>query len=924
MRLKDHIKHTPIPYDLKAGQEVAHKCGLKPGGVSFDFICAVAGCSPYLCTLLQKERDWVAHLWNKDPSEAFKILLKDVKDTSLGVDLRQAKRRVALLVALCDLGGVWTLQDVTQTLTMFADFAVERSLRYLVRQEIERGKLPEPVSIDPKTCAGIFVLAMGKMGAHELNYSSDIDLICLFDETRYAPEHLADIRPVFIRIVKNLCKLLSEITSEGYVFRTDLRLRPNPAVTPVCISAAAALSYYETEGRTWERAAFIKARPCAGDIAAGERFLQTLRPFVWRKYLDFAAIQDAHDMRLRIQTHKGLKGPIKLQGHDLKLGRGGIREIEFFAQTNQIIAGGRDDTLRCRETVRALGALAKAGWVNDSMVQYLVSAYEIHRSHEHRLQMIGDVQTHSFPLKEEEIDRLARFCGADDTSVFCQDIEMRLVRTHHVIESFFTKKQTDTKQSTSKKYDDIFASWRSLSVFRSPRALEIFNVLKPRIAEQIEAARNPDEVLHHFEAFLSDLPAGVQLFSLFEANGQILDLVLDILATAPALATYLARNSKVLDVVLAGDFFDPLPSREILVQDLKTQLARSKDYEDRLNVIRRWMKEQHFRIGVLQLRHIADAFEASKSYSDLAAACIINLLPIVKEEFASKYGQISEGEMAVLAMGKLGSREMTATSDLDLIMIYDADNQAVSDGQRALPSSQYFARFAQTFVTALSSPTAEGKLYDVDMRLRPSGRKGPVATSLTAFKDYQKTQAWTWEHLALTRADVVAGPDALHQHVQSVHSNIVQTRRDSAKIYRDVRDMRARLAQTKSGNTSFWDIKEIPGGLLDIELLAQTFALIGHIKANAPQDQLSAAAKQDLISKHEGLHLIITHKLLSQIQHICRLLLTGSPDIKTLGQAGRAHILKATGFSNQTALETDMKSKITKSETIIQKYLQYG
>jgi glutamate-ammonia-ligase adenylyltransferase len=354
MMLKELIKQAPYAYDITHGTDTALEGGVS-AGASFDLVVGTAGCSPYLRGLIHKEQNWLTDIWEKEPEHTFQDILNQVDNSNLTVSLRTAKRRVALLTALCDLGGVWTLEEVTKALTDFADFAVHESLKHLVLAEIGRGKLPAEAGGDPEGCAGIIVLAMGKMGAYELNYSSDIDLICLYDDSRYKLDDLGEVRPHLIRIVQRMCKMLSDVTADGYVFRTDLRLRPNPSVTPVCISCASAMTYYETEGRTWERAAFIKARACSGDLKAGEQFLAGLKPFVWRKHLDFAAIEEAHDMRLRIREHKGLAGAIDLYGHNMKLGRGGIREIEFFAQTRQMIAGGRDDHLRDRRTVVSLG-----------------------------------------------------------------------------------------------------------------------------------------------------------------------------------------------------------------------------------------------------------------------------------------------------------------------------------------------------------------------------------------------------------------------------------------------------------------------------------------------------------------------------------------------------------------------------------------
>jgi glutamate-ammonia-ligase adenylyltransferase len=534
--------------------------------------------------------------------------------------------------------------------------------------------------------------------------------------------------------------------------------------------------------------------------------------------------------------------------------------------------------------------------------------------------MIGDLQTHNLPKNDSEMDRFARLSGYDDTALLKNEIKTRLQSVHDIIEAFFAPEQNDASSGLP-DYESVFTSWEVLPAFRSTRALDIFGRLKPRITKGIAASKNPEDALRHFETFIRGLPSGVQLFSLFDTNPPILDLVLDIIVTAPSLASYLSRNSGVLDAVLSGEFFQQLPNKDTLVKELQEALAASDDYEDQLNITRRWQKEHHFRLGVLQLRNIADAFEASLGYSELAQACLIGLLPIVEREFKRKHGSIQGGGIAILAMGKLGSDEMTVTSDLDLIVIYDPAGQEGSDGKRPLATVQYYARLTQALVTALSSPTSEGKLYEVDMRLRPSGRKGPVATSIASFENYQKNEAWVWEHLALTRACVVAGDAGVATQVEQIRTEILSKIQDPADIFTGVVEMRARLAEAKSKDKTIWEVKEVAGGLLDIELLAQAYALIGHISENDPKGQLALAAENNLISSPDALHLIETHSLLTQVQHTSRLLVSGEFDIETLGEAGLSHILSATGFDDRTTLEAALVSKTADAEAMILKYL---
>ncbi len=533
----------PRPYDPTAGADIAERFGGLGGPVP-GFLADVAACSPYLKGLMLQEADWLLAALAMEVEAVMPQVMAEVQALTveaLPVGLRQAKRRVALWTGLADLGGVWTLEQVTGALTALADAAVDLCLRRLVAEEIRRGKLPGAVAGDEATAGGMVALAMGKMGAAELNYSSDIDLVCLFDETRYVGVE-QEARASFIRVTRRMTAILSDITGEGYVFRVDLRLRPDASVTPVCISMSAAESYYEAEGRTWERAAYIKARPCGGDIAAGERFLTVLLPFVWRRHLDYAAIQDAHDMRLRIRSHRGLNGAVTVEGHDLKLGQGGIREIEFFTQTRQLIAGGRDPDLRARGTVPGLRALAAKGWLPEEVAEELIALYRQHRELEHRLQMVMDEQTHKMPASADGVARIAAFYGEEE-AVFRDGLLARLARVEALTEGFFAPGETEQGPELTDRARAIVDRWWHFPALRSERARAIFKRLRPVLLTRINRAANPDEALMALDGFLAGLPAGVQIFSLFDANPQLVDLIIDVASTAPDLARHLARNA---------------------------------------------------------------------------------------------------------------------------------------------------------------------------------------------------------------------------------------------------------------------------------------------------------------------------------------------------------------------------------------------
>jgi len=881
-----------------------------------ELIEGTAGCSPYLAGHLVKEVAWLSGAFD-DANVAVQSLFADLKQVApdvLPVALRRAKRKIAALTALGDLSGAWPLEKVTGTLSDFADLATHLAMRAAVGAEIRRKKLPGASEEDAETAGGLVALAMGKMGAGELNYSSDIDLICLFDESRYDPEDFGDARASLIRATRKMSAMLNDLTSEGYVFRTDLRLRPDPAVTPVCLGMEAAERYYESLGRTWERAAYIKARACAGDVQAGEQFLKALTPFVWRKHLDFAAIEDAHAMRLRIREHKGLGGPITLPGHHMKLGRGGIREIEFFTQTRQLIAGGRDPSLRVRGTVDGLKVLAEKGWITDGVRDALTSHYRFHREIEHRVQMVNDAQTHLLPGNDEGFERLACFVGRPLDELKA-DLSERLEEVHAMTEDFFAPDAAAPEQQHA--FDEaIIGRWPSYPAMRSERATEIFSRLRPTILGRLQQAAKPDEALVAFDGFLSGLPAGVQLFSLFEANPHLIDLLLDIAGTAPDLARHLSAHAKVFDAVIGGDFFADWLGEEALTDIFNAELAEFEDYESKLDTTRRQYKEWHFRIGVHHLRGLISAEEAGRQYADLAGAVLRALWPVVIDQFALKHGRPPGRGAILVGMGSLGAQRLNSRSDLDLIVIYDAAGDEFSEGRKPLASRTYYARLTQAMVTALSAPMAEGRLYEVDMRLRPSGNQGPVATSLESFRDYQTNSAWTWEHLALTRARVIAGPHDLGQEVENFRCALLGKSRNASQVFADTAEMRDKIAAAK-GQGGTWDAKLGVGKLQDIELVSQALALTSGTPVQSVVGGLSAGVSGGQITEAQFETLHQTYRLQWKIQAVTKLLSDKPLEPERIGQGGRAFLLRETLEETLESLEASLADKSNEAAEII-------
>lgn len=944
MNFASRITRSPVAFDPDLGAEAR---ALFPdlGGEIGDVIAGAGGCSPYLKMLMTRETDWILAAFDA-PETAVTTLFFHLRETGapdLPDALRRAKRRIALLTGLADLAGVWSLEEVTGALTRFADLAVELAMRATIGAEIKRGKMPGMGPDDLHDACGMVALAMGKMGAFELNYSSDIDLICLFDETRFERDDFHDARSSFVRATRRMAAMLNDLTGEGYVFRTDLRLRPDPAVTPVCISMEAAERYYESLGRTWERAAYIKARPAAGDLAAGGRFLDALKPFIWRKHLDFAAIQDAHDMRLRIRQHKGLGGAITLPGHDMKLGRGGIREIEFFTQTRQIIAGGRDPDLRCYGTCDGLAVLAQKEWITHEAAKTLSVHYRAHREVEHRVQMVNDAQTHRLPRSDEGLQRIACFMGVERATLEA-DLMQRLSEVHDLTEGFFAPDAADVsganapglqgEQETTDAPDDaddsfardLVAQWPSYPALRSQRATEIFRRLRPEILARLRTAANPQEAVLAFDGFLAGLPAGVQLFSLFEANPHLIDLLADIVGTAPELARHLSRNSSVFDAVIVGDFFAPWPGMAALKDELSKALNHEPDYENKLDLARRWAKEWHFRVGVHFLRGLIDADTAGAQYGDLAEASVGAIWPEVVAQFEAKHGKMPGRGACVIGMGSLGAGRLNAASDLDLIVIYDPQDADMSDGRRPLSVRPYFARLTQAMITAITAQMAQGRLYEVDLRLRPSGNKGPVATSWQSFQNYQEKDAWVWEHLALTRARVVAhGPssDELARDFETFRTRILAQNDPTRNVLGEVANMRTRIAAAKSPSGP-WEAKIGPGRMQDIELCAQAGALMSGLGTRDVETGLGGGVAIGWLSDADKDALVATYRLCWQMQVASKLLSEKPLDPDKIGQGAAVLVLRETSFDTLEEVSKALDKMCAKAQSIIETALSWA
>ncbi|MDG2243844.1 MAG: bifunctional [glutamine synthetase] adenylyltransferase/[glutamine synthetase]-adenylyl-L-tyrosine phosphorylase [Rhodospirillaceae bacterium] len=958
----------PRAYDLKQCEsyidkwdnEAAPNAGIKENSHLLDIpeitIAALVKClfgnSPFLSKAAIKNPQCFSRLIKQHPNDAWATFLnklyEDIRDSEYETEtlralLRQKKEEAALHIAICDISKLWDLFDVVSNLSDFADLCVSEAVNALLLSEEKKGNIELPDIENPQTGCGLFVLALGKLGAQELNYSSDIDLIVLFDTEALNYKGEKSPQEFAVKITKELVNILDERTADGYVFRTDLRLRPDPRSTAAAVSTEAAELYYESWGQNWERSALIKARVIAGDNIVGSAFLKRLEPFIWRKSLDFYAIQDIHSIKRQIYASKG-GHEIDVLGHDIKVGRGGIREIEFFVQIQQLIWGGRNPSLRETKTVEGLARLHDYDLIDERTSLELKESYIFLRTLEHRIQMINDEQTQRIPEDPGRAEAISVFLGYNDFSQFSDAVtnHLKVVERHYAnlfedapdltVDGNLVFTGTDHDPETlatltrlgfanPETISEIIRAWHTgkYRATKSTRSRQILTEIVPNLVSAFSKTTLPDRAFLKFDTFLKQLPAGVQLFSVFYAHPEILDLLADIMGDAPRLADYLNASSERLDYVLDPDFFENIAAASILSDDLGRILERASGYEAKLDACRRWTNDLRFRVGVQALRSLVTPAEGAKALSVIAETTINALVPHVRDEFASQFGQIQEADFAILAYGKLGSSELMPTSDLDLVFIYDSPtNSESSGGRRTLAASVYFMRLTQRIVSALSVLTAEGRLYEIDLRLRPSGDQGPIASSLEAFSKYQHEDAWIWEHLALTKARVVYSTGHLESQINQAIFKALKSKRTANEVANAISEMRVRIKQQYSDD-SILDIKHMAGGLMDTEFLVQFHTLLNHerLVSSFPHssiDALNILASKGLLEETDAHLLQFGLVLWNDLLWLLRLTLDSSTLSSEIPKGLEKRLLNVTLLPTREDLENriqEMREKIS-------------
>lgn len=815
-------------------------------------------------------------------------------DLPISSALRRAKARLALHVALGDLSGTLTLEQVTAALSSFADFSLDAAIRAAIEAVVP--------GAEPR---GFAAIALGKQGSNELNYSSDLDPILIFDpatlpcRTRDEPVETA------VRIARKLVEIMQNRDGDGYVFRIDLRLRPSPEATPLALPIGAAISYYESQALPWERAAFIRARVCAGDMALGEQFLSAIRPFVWRRGLDFGAIREIRGISRRIRDHYA-QGQTFGPGFDLKRGRGGIRECEFFAQIHQLIHGGRNSALRVSATVPALHALSTAGVFDEGDADALAAAYRLYRIIEHRLQMVDDQQTHSLPRDAEALTNVAQLHGLASGDAMLALLKPHVERVGRVYDALDGEvgdalprdpESLEAALSSSGLTDAVdiarrITGWRggAMRSLRSPAAQAALETVLPALIAALSKATDPRTAFNRLDSMIERLPSAINLFRLLEAQPQLLCLLADILCHAPTLASDLSRRADLIDGLIDASALDSAGS----VTEIASRLEHpdgSADLESRLDRVRHIVGEIRFALGAQIVAGASDPLEVAAGYARVAEAAVHAVANATIAAFETVHGKVAGRELAILALGRMGGAELTHASDLDLIYLFTGSHLGESDGAKPLGTVLYFNRLAQRVTAGLSVPTSGGALYEVDTRLRPSGAKGPLSVSLDGFARYQREEAWTWEHMALTRARVIYGSTAARAEAGAAITSILMQPRDNASLIADARKMRADIAAHKPPRTNL-DVKLVSGGLVDLE-----FAV------HASQLRYRRAITPYLGDAIEALDMPLgvseAHRLLTRLLVCMRLM---APDLETPSEGTCAVIARACGSEGWAAL----------------------
>ncbi len=846
--------------------------------------------------------------------------------------LRLLRRREAVRIAWRDLAGWADLFEVMTVMSELGDVCIDGALTWLhAAQVAERGAAIGEHSGEPTS---MVVLGLGKLGGHELNFSSDVDLMFAYPEQGQT----SGARPLsnhefFARLGRRLINVLSEATADGFVFRVDMRLRPNGNSGPLALSFDAMEHYYQTHGREWERYALIKARVVAGERMTGEGLLVRLRPFVFRKYLDYGAVQAIREMKVLINRELQRKG----MQDNIKLGPGGIREIEFIGQSFQLIRGGREPSLQERSILTVLERLARDAHLNQATSDELSAAYRFLRDTENRLQMMADRQTHELPRELLEQARLALAMGFDGWRSFEAALRDHMARVQRHFDEVLAVSAAVQRSDADQ---DLSALW--LGAVDEDAAVRLlaergFDQPQEALGSIRELRRSPayiafssagrarmDQLMPLVVAAAAKLDApGVtlgRLINVIEAIGRrsaYLVLLVEnptalaqltrLCAASPWVANWISQNPVLLDELLDPVRLYAPPSPQALERELRERLLHVEpdDLEMQMEMLREFRHGHVLRVAAADVGPGLAPEQVGLHLAHIAEVVLKLSLETAQQGLVAKHGEPGcPGDnppcapgFAVVGYGKLGSLELGYGSDLDMIFLYrSCESGGQTAGPRVVPNEVFFARLGQRLIHILTTRTRAGLLYEVDMRLRPSGRAGPLVTSLSAYRDYQRQRAWTWEHQALVRARVLAGDHELCQGFTRVRREILCVQREPAHLRHEVAQMRQKILDARrQHDAALFDVKHDRGGIVDIEFMVQYWVLLH--AANRPEltqhtdniDILQALANAGLLSTEWSESLVSAYrqylstehrlKLIGQGSLVARRELAGTPDV---------------------------------------------
>jgi glutamate-ammonia-ligase adenylyltransferase len=813
--------------------------------------------------------------------------------------LRQHKQKEFLRIGARDLSLSAPVEETMRELTALAEASLDAAYRFCKR-EVERdfGRLRLPGRDEQNR---FVILGMGKLGGEELNFSSDIDIIYLYesDEGESEDGRKGKIAPreFFSNLAEKITRAMAEVMEEGFVFRTDLRLRPLGRNGPLVQSLASALLYYESWGQCWERSALIKARPVAGDKELGSQFLHDIEPFIYRRYLDFTTVEELRHMKMRIE-HELLSPQNKER--NLKLGRGGIREVEFFTQALQLVNGGHDPRIRDHNTLKALGLLGRHGYIPSREKTALSQAYRFLRDVEHKIQMVQQAQTHVIPQGEEEkalARRLgySRKKGRSEQGLFGRDFRRRTASVRGAFDRLFYSSQKELSPEAGSALGSIWndldqeelildelerlgfpdpqRAYQNLLAVRdgapysppSPRRLRVMRTLGPALMAEITKSAAPDRALLNLAEFSHRLGGRTGFLSLLAENPKTMSLLIRLFANSQFLTELFLQRPELLDSLIRVDLTRVRKRRDGTTRELLAALEGANDLEDKLNHMRRTRAEEFIRIGLHDLGGSLELEDVLGQLSDLAGACLEVALGLSLGEMEESHGKLRDGRFAVLGMGKLGGREIDYNSDLDLIFVYEAPEEARGTGGRSgsMDCHEYYVRLGQKLITFISAPTEEGILYKIDMRLRPSGRFGPLVSSVAAFRHYHQTGSQLWERQSLIKARFVAGDAGLGREAERVAGRFAYGQGLSQEDIAEIDHLRMRMERELAReDRSQFNLKKGRGGMVDIEFLTQMLQLsygdrYPALRKSGTLEALSALRKEKIISQSD-------HRLLSQ------------------------------------------------------------